>query len=207
LGHENRRWRFSFFSIDPISFSRSSRRLRFGNDHDHRIGILNGRGRTYEGGMSSTDLSLKWMTLGSADYESGANHFRLSGDRQLLLNPGEPYRLRFREESESFTIFFPRKRADAAWAQLVGCGASLPEFPTVAARSPALLHRHVESLREETRQSEPDGELLIETALACLSKSRILRSDAASSPSASPRFAILRARNCCADLRAPRTIS
>lgn len=145
-----------------------SRRLQFGDDHGQRIGILNGRGRAYEGGMSSTDLSLKWMTAGSADYETGMNCFRLSGARQLLLNPGEPYRLRFREQSESLTIFYPRTLADSAWAQLVGGGSPLPEFPTVAARSPDRLQRHFVSLRDEVRQRDPDGELLIETAFALL---------------------------------------
>src|SRR5215472_4159798 len=106
-----------------------SRRLAFGDVGGAPIAILNGRGRAYEGGTASSDLSLKWMTEGSADYESSGRSFRLTGDYQLLLNPGEPYRLRFREISESFTIFYPRSLVDAAWAQLVGGGAVSPEFP------------------------------------------------------------------------------
>lgn len=147
-----------------------SRRIAFGRIGGSRIGILNGRGRVYEGGMESSDLSLKWMSAGSADYESAGRTFRLSGDSQLLLNPGEPYRLRFRETSESFTISYPRALADAAWAQLVGGGSAIPEFPTVAARSPERLESHLASLYREARREEPDGELLIEQSLALLAE-------------------------------------
>ena len=145
-----------------------SRRLAFGDTRRARIAILNGRGRAYEGGAESSDLSLKWMTNGSADYGSGGRTFRLTGDSQLLLNPGEPYRLRFRETSESFTIFYPRALADAAWAQLVGGGTTIPEFPTVAARSPGRLQTHLASLHDETRLNEPDGDRLIEQSFALL---------------------------------------
>ena len=145
-----------------------SRRLGFGDEGGAHISILNGRGRAYEGGMESSNLSLKWMTLGSADYESAGRTFRLVGDSQLLLNPGEPYRLRFRETSESFTIFFPRSLADAAWAQLVGVGSAIPEFPTIAARSPRRLQTQLVSLYAEANQDEPVGDRLIEQAFAVL---------------------------------------
>jgi AraC-like DNA-binding protein len=148
-----------------------SRRLAFGEAvSGGQIAILNGRGRSYEGGMELSDLSLKWMAEGSADYESAGRKFRLAGDNQLLLNPGEPYRLRFREASESFTVFYPRSLADAAWAQLVGGGATIPEFPTIAARSPARLQSHLASLHDEAKQHEPDGDQLIEQALALLAE-------------------------------------
>src|SRR5215471_17359042 len=129
------------------------RRVRFGEAvGSGQITILNGRGRFYEGGTESTNLSLKWMSEGSADYESASRTFRLAGDHQLLLNPGEPYRLRFREASESFTIFYPRSLADAAWAQLVGKVAAIPEFPTLAARSPGVLQFHLTSLHREAKE-------------------------------------------------------
>jgi len=151
---------------DLLSPARA-RRMKFGRAGDPRIGILNGRGRAYEGGASSTDLSLKWMANGSADYESAGRHFRLTGTSQLLLNPGEPYRLRFRETSESFTITFTRALADAAWAQLGG-GISLPEFPTVAGRSPGQLNAYLSALYDEAHDNEPDGDLLIEQSYALL---------------------------------------
>jgi len=147
------------------------RRLRFGEAvGSGQIMILNGRGRFYEGGTESTNLSLKWMSEGSADYESASRTFRLAGDHQLLLNPGEPYRLRFREASESFTIFYPRWLADAAWAQLVGRVTAIPEFPTLAARSPGVLQFHLTSLHREAKEDEPDGDQLIEQAFALLAE-------------------------------------
>jgi AraC family transcriptional regulator len=151
---------------DLLSPSRS-RRVRFGRDGNARIGVLNGRGRAFEGGAAATELSLKWMARGTADYESAGRHFRLTGGNQLLLNPGEPYHLRFRETSESFTITFSRTLADAAWAQLGG-GTALPEFPTVAGRSPAPLNAILAALYEEAQQQEPDGESLIEQAYGLL---------------------------------------
>jgi AraC-like DNA-binding protein len=144
-----------------------SRRVQFGRSDGQRIGILNGRGRAYEGGAAATDLSLKWMAEGSADYESAGRYFRLSGGSQLVLNPGEPYHLRFRETSESFTVTFSRALADAAWAQL-GSGAPLPEFPTVSGRSPSRLNAHLSALYEEARVDEPDGDALIEQSFALL---------------------------------------
>jgi len=145
-----------------------SRRLAFGDVGQARIAILNGRGRAYEGGTESLDLSFKWMTSGSADYCSGGRTFRLTGNSQLLLNPGEPYRLRFRETSESFTIFYPRALADAAWVQLAGGGTVMPEFPTIAARSPGRLQTHLASLHDEAKLDEPDGDRLIERSFALL---------------------------------------
>jgi AraC-like DNA-binding protein len=151
---------------DLLSPNRS-RRAQFGRAGTERIGILNGRGRAYEGGAASTDLSLKWMANGSADYESAGRHFRLAGASQLLLNPGEPYRLRFRETSESFTVTFSRALADAAWAQL-GSANALPEFPTVAGRSPAVLNAHLSALYDEAQQDDVDGDVLIEQSFALL---------------------------------------
>jgi len=144
-----------------------SRRLAFGRGE--RIAILNGRCRAYEGGAESSDLSLKWMTKGSADYAASGRNFRLAGDSQLLINPGEPYRLRFRETSESFTISYPRALADAAWVQLAG-GTTIPEFPTLAARSPKRLVQCLKSLHDEVNRDEPNGENLIEQAFALLAE-------------------------------------
>ena len=150
--------------------SERSRRLRFGAAALDPVSILNGRGKFFEGATEASDLSLKWMVAGSADYESAGKRFRLQGNRQLLLNPGEPYRLRFRETSESFTVFFPRKLADAAWASRIGGGAAIPEFPTVAGASPPDLNFYLHSLHEETAREEPDGELLVETTFALLNE-------------------------------------
>jgi AraC family transcriptional regulator len=145
-----------------------SRRMQYGGAGGERISILNGRGRAFEGGQSAAGLSLKWMTAGSADYESSGRRFRLEGASQLLLNPGEPYRLRFRETSESFSVSFSQTLADAAWTQFARAGSTLPEFPTIAARSPSRLNAHLAALREEVTQNEPDGEMLIEQSLALL---------------------------------------
>ena len=146
-----------------------SRRLRYGEgDRAERVFLLNGRGRTYEGISGSSDLSLKWMLSGSADYDASGRHFRLVGDTQLLLNPGEPYRLQFRELSESLTVFYSRALADSAWSALEGDDARLPEFPTVSARSPQQLRLHFERLSREAALECPDGEVLIERSMTLL---------------------------------------
>jgi len=142
-----------------------SRRLHFGDEGGGRISILNGRARDFEGGTPSTDLSLKWMASGSAAYESGGRSYRLKGDNHLLLNPGEPYRLRFLGASESFTVSFSHALSVSAWG---GKASVLPEFPTVAGRSPAQLGAHLSQLREESLEHDPDGERLIEISMALL---------------------------------------
>lgn len=147
-----------------------ARRAHFGSEGGERIAILNGRGRAFEGGAWSTALCLKSMAQGSADYESGGRSFRLAGDTQLLLNRGEDYRLRFRETAESFTISYPRALADAAWGTLSRASGAMPEFPTVAGRSPARLNGELDVLRTESREVEPDGDALIEHALTLLSE-------------------------------------
>jgi AraC-like DNA-binding protein len=152
---------------DLISPGRS-RRVRYGAGTEAQISILNGRGRTFSGGTEAGALSLKWMPRGSADYESVRHHFRLKDSVQLLLNPGAPYRLRFRETSESFSVSFSRSLADDAWASLVPGDKALPEFPTLASRSPAGLQKQMLVLYEEAHREEPDGEALIEGSLATL---------------------------------------
>lgn len=76
-----------------------ARRFRFGAEERARISILNARGRSYEGGGDEPDLSLKWIPEGVADYVSEGTSFRLGGQSQLLLNRGQPYRLRMTRES------------------------------------------------------------------------------------------------------------
>lgn len=147
-----------------------SRRLKFGpRDASERIAILNGRARTFEGGAATSDLTIKSMIRGSAEYEAGKRQFRLAGKTELLLNAGEPYRLRFRKESESFTVFFSSRLADAAWKAAVPSARKMPEFPTLAAASPASLQNHFAALREEACSAQPDGEDLTELAFALLS--------------------------------------
>ena len=148
--------------IDPDR----SRRRRFGAGD--AIAILNARGARFEGGGDEPQLSLKWIPQGSAHYRSERNTFRLRGEAQLLLNRGQPYQIDMHEPSESFVVFFSRKRADAAWAAHVGKLQAFPEVPAVAAHSHAALQQALRRLRAEARSIEPDGERLTESALALL---------------------------------------
>src|ERR1700720_1990971 len=93
----------------------AARRLRFGPENTPQLLILNGRGTGFEGGSDSPDLSLKWLAAGQAEYRSEGRSYRLSGAVQLMLNRGQPYRLRMMGEAESFVLFFPKPLADAAW--------------------------------------------------------------------------------------------
>jgi len=143
-----------------------SRRQRFGLGEG--IVILNARGARFEGGGDEPQLSLKWIPQGRARYHSGGKTFALSGDSQLVLNRGQPYRLDMREPSESFVVFFSRERADAAWTAHSGKAEAFPEVPAVAGHSQAALQQALRQLRAEARSTEPDGERLTELAQALL---------------------------------------
>jgi AraC-like DNA-binding protein len=145
-----------------------SRRIVFGPPDVPTFGILNGRGSTFEGGADEAELSLKWLAEGAADYESERRSYRLTGETQLVLNRGQPYRMRMRGPSESFVLFFPKSAADAAWQMQTGSAEPLPEFPTIGAASPSSLQSCVAALREETREPTPDGERLTELSCAVL---------------------------------------
>jgi len=144
----------------------ASRRLTFGAGLP--FAILNGLAANFEGGADEPELSLKWLAEGSADYRSEGRSYRLAGATQLLLNRGQPYRMRMR--GESFVLFFPKAAADAAWQARCGGARSLPEIPTAAAASPASLQKHLMALREESRAGGPDGDMLIERACAVLNE-------------------------------------
>lgn len=146
----------------------ASRRLLFGPGTAPVFAILNGRGAHFEGGADEPELSLKWLAQGSADYRSEEHYYRLAGNTQLLLNRGQSYRMRMR--GESFVLFFPKAAADAAWQARSGSGDALPEIPTVAATSPISLQQRLAALRDESRESQPDGEALIECACALLNE-------------------------------------
>src|SRR5689334_7730303 len=99
------------------------------------IGILNARGRTYEGGGDEPELSLKWIPHGEAHYQSEGSHFALEGNAHLLLNRGQPYRLTMARESESFVLFYSRGLANSAWAAVTGRNEAFVEVPSVAGLS------------------------------------------------------------------------
>jgi AraC-like DNA-binding protein len=148
-----------------------SRRLAFGGADDERIWILNGHGgRSFEGGGDEPELSLKWVPTGIAEYQSAGAHFRVTDRAQLLLNRGQPYRLRTLPGSETFVMFFSRGLADQAWQSLSGTGLAFPEVPSVAGRSQSALQRALEDLRGEARSEAPDRERLYELSLAALSE-------------------------------------
>jgi hypothetical protein len=145
-----------------------SRRIQFGAGAGERILVLNGRGRSFEGGTETPDLSLRWRTSGSTDYVVRNARHRLVGDAQLLLNRGEPYRLRFREESESFRF---STQANSPTRRAIVSGApSLPEFPTLTAHSPKGLQDQLQGLKRESRRETPDGDALVEHSLALLTE-------------------------------------
>lgn len=144
----------------------ASRRRVFGPASAPAFAILNGRGRDFEGGADEPELSLKWLAQGRADYRTEGRSYRLADDTQLLLNRGQPYRMRM--TGESFVVFFPKFAVDAAWQALSGQAGSLPEIPTVAAASPALLQRRLHDLRQASRADDPGGDELYESVCALL---------------------------------------
>lgn len=146
-----------------------SRRKRDGVGNGERITILNARGRTFEGGGDEPDLSLKWIPNGAADYASEHTPFHLEGSAQLLLNRGQPYRLRMTRETESFIVFFSHGLANSAWAALTGTPDAFPEVPSVAGLSHAELQADLATLRTEAREEAPDFGRLEELSLAVLS--------------------------------------
>jgi AraC-like DNA-binding protein len=151
-----------------VSNPGASRRVAFGPGGSPQIAILNGRGVDFEGGADEADLSLKWLPEGTADYRTEGRDYRLAGNAHLVLNRGQPYRMRMRGRSESFVLFFPRAAADAAWQMQTGETGSMPEMPTVAAATPVALQNRLSSLREACRRSTPDREALAEWSCAIL---------------------------------------
>jgi len=145
-----------------------SRRMAFGTKDAPFFAILNGRATTFEGGADEADLSLKWLAEGAAEYRTEGRAYRLAGTAQLMLNRGQPYRMRMR--GESFVMFFPKAAADAAWQMQTRNGEALPEIPTVAASSPAPLQKRLVELRDESVRAQPGGERLLELSCAVLSE-------------------------------------
>ena len=147
-----------------------SRRMAFGTQNVPFFAILNGRASTFEGGADEADLSLKWLAEGAAEYQTEGRAYRLGGAAQLMLNRGQPYRMRMQGPSESFVMFFPKAAADAAWQMQTHNGEALPEIPTVAATSPVPLQKRVTQLRDESVRARPSGERLLELSCAVLSE-------------------------------------
>jgi AraC family transcriptional regulator len=141
-----------------------------GEREQDRIAILNARGARFDGGADESDLSLKWIPQGEAEYASGRIRFLLKGAAQLLLNRGQSYRLAMRAPSESFVLFFSRALADEAWAAHSGRAESFPEAPTVAGHSPRPLQAPLAELRDESKAAAPSPERLEELALAILAE-------------------------------------
>lgn len=145
-----------------------SRRIGFGSADLPAFAILNGRASAFEGGAEEADLSLKWLAEGAAEYRTEGRAYRITGDGQLMLNRGQPYRMRM--QGESFVLFFPKAAADAAWQMHASNGEALPEMPTVAASSPAPLQKRLVELRDESVRARPGGERLLELSCAVLSE-------------------------------------
>jgi AraC family transcriptional regulator len=148
----------------------ASRSLRWTAPDAPEIAILNGNGTAFEGGSDAPDLSLKWVPRGAAEYRSEGRSHRLAAGRQLMLNRGQPYRLRMLKPSETFVLFFPKPLCDAAWQALSGTGDALPEVPPLSAEAPLPLVAHVNALRTEAHQEKPDGKRLHEISLAVLTE-------------------------------------
>ncbi len=148
----------------------ASRNLAFGPSGAPVLAILNGRGARFEGGADEPDLSLKWVPQGLAEYRSERSSFRLSGATQLLLNRGQPYRMRMLGVSESFVMFFPKLLADRAWQAHSGTGDVFPEVPAIAACGGGAIEAHLGALRGEARREMPDAERLKEHAFAVLAE-------------------------------------
>jgi AraC-like DNA-binding protein len=146
----------------------ASRRFTFGPPKAPALAILNGRGATFEGGADEPALSLKWLPEGMAEYRSEGHDYRLAGTTQLLLNRGQPYRMRMRGKSESFVLFFPETAANAAWQMQTGEAGQMPETPTVAAAGSDHLQQHLSDLRKECRRDTPNGESMTELSCAIL---------------------------------------
>jgi AraC family transcriptional regulator len=143
-----------------------SRRISFGSANLPAFAILNGRASAFEGGADEADLSLKWLAEGAAEYRTEGRAYRVANDEQLMLNRGQPYRMRM--QGESFVLFFPKAAADAAWQMYTRNGEALPEIPTVAAASPVLLQNRLMELRDESVRARPSGEKLLELSCAVL---------------------------------------
>lgn len=85
-----------------------SRRRSFGSGSaDRQVTILNGFGRDFRAYQKSGAFSLKWIPRGTARYEVDGVRHHLSGDRVLMLYPGQPYEVAFQDRrgTESLCLF------------------------------------------------------------------------------------------------------
>jgi hypothetical protein len=73
------------------------------------INILNGFARQFFARNEEGAFSVKWIPTGAARYEVEGVAHRLSGDKLLVLQAGQPYDIEFldRTGTESFCLFFP----------------------------------------------------------------------------------------------------
>jgi AraC family transcriptional regulator len=145
-----------------------SRRLSWPGDDEAAVTILNGRGVRYEGGTDAADLSLKWVPEGVAEYRAERSRFAIAPATQLMLNRGQPYRLKMLQPSETFVVFFSQALGDAAWQAHTGMSQTLPEIPLVG--SATVAGTSLKALRDETRRPIPDHERLRELSVALLTE-------------------------------------
>src|SRR5947207_4284821 len=160
-----------------VAAPEKSRRFEFGAPGRERIAILNGRAQAFEGGGGDPELSLKWAPAGAVDYRVGRTPMRVNRRAQLLLNRGQPYRLRLAQDSETFVVFWSRGLADAAWQAFSSSGDSFPEVPAVSGRSHRSLDSALEVLRTEANGDEPEHAALRELSLAVLAEVAVLAAE------------------------------
>src|ERR1043166_4395709 len=132
-----------------VAAPEKSRRVEFAARGGERVVIINGRAKSFEGGGDEPELSLKWAPAGAVDYCLGETQMRVRGRAQLLLNRGQPYRLRLSQESETLVIFWTRGLANAAWQAFSSSGDPFPEVPAVSGRSHSALDAELAQLRIE----------------------------------------------------------
>src|SRR5262245_64006081 len=84
------------------------------------ITVLNGFARHFSTCEARGAFSLKWIPRGAARYAVDRVEHKLTGDKVLLLHPGQPYEIEFldRNGTESFCLFFSEPLLEEALASL-----------------------------------------------------------------------------------------
>jgi AraC-like DNA-binding protein len=102
--------------------------------------VLNGRATNYECPDYAGALSLKAVLTGQAHYEASGTHFLVEPGNYLLLNQGQPYRMRIESELpvETFCLFFRPGLAEDVHRSLVLPAERLLDEPFPPPGSPSL---------------------------------------------------------------------
>jgi AraC-like DNA-binding protein len=102
--------------------------------------VLNGRATSYECPDYAGALSLKAVLTGQAHYEASGTHFLVEPGNYLLLNQGQPYRMRIESELpvETFCLFFRPGLAEDVHRSLVLPAERLLDEPFPPPGSPSL---------------------------------------------------------------------